>query len=84
MPNKVSPRLRVVDRYLTAWIFAAMGLGVMLGWRVPGIVPFLNKFVEVPVTIALINTAFYFRAPLFRNRRRRGTAVAGITLPAIY
>jgi hypothetical protein len=27
MLNKVSPELGFVDRYLTAWIFAAMGLG---------------------------------------------------------
>jgi len=37
-------RLSCVDRYLTAWIFAAMALGVMLGWLAPGVVPFLNRF----------------------------------------
>lgn len=52
------PRLRFVDRYLTAWIFAAMILGVALGWLVPGIVPLLEKFsigtTSIPIAIGLI------------------------------
>ncbi len=37
-------RLNFLDRYLTAWIFAAMMAGVIAGWLVPGVVPFLNQF----------------------------------------
>ncbi|MGE5324798.1 MAG: ACR3 family arsenite efflux transporter [Actinomycetota bacterium] len=52
------PRLRFVDRYLTAWIFAAMTLGVALGWLVPGVVPLLEKFsvgtTSIPIAIGLI------------------------------
>ena len=58
MTSSVSSRLSFLDRYLTAWIFAAMAFGVLLGWLLPGTVPFLQKFsigsTSIPIAIGLI------------------------------
>ena len=58
MNTTVSSRLKFLDRYLTFWIFAAMLLGVVAGWGLPGIVPFLNRFTvgttSIPIAVGLI------------------------------
>jgi ACR3 family arsenite transporter len=51
-------RLSFLDRYLTLWIFAAMGLGVALGYLVPGFATALDSMsigtTSIPIAVGLI------------------------------
>ena len=57
-PTAPARRLKLLDRYLTVWIFAAMAGGILLGVLVPGVVPLLDRLsvgtTSIPIAIGLI------------------------------
>ncbi len=56
--SQLTKKLSFLDRYLTLWIFVAMGAGLALGYAAPGVRDLVNHFsvgtTSIPIAVGLI------------------------------
>ncbi len=58
MPKVKGKRLSVLDRFLTLWIFIAMGVGILMGYLTPAVTNFIAGLqmgaTSIPIAVGLI------------------------------